>query len=509
MNLSNNRIVKNTIFLYLRSILILTISLYSTRVLLHTLGVDDFGLYNLVAGFVSMFGFLNLAMVNSVQRYMNYALGKGDVTYFDQVFKTSLFIQVLLSLIIFILLETIGVWFINYGMQVPKARILAANVVFQFSTLSFLVKILQVPFTSVIVSYEKMDFFAIQGIVESVLLLFVIYILSIIPADNLISYSALITVVSIFIFFLNFLYSRKIYSMMHVKFAYDRAILKEMFSFSIWNLFGSLSGVLKSQGINILFNAFFSLVVNAARGVSYQVLSGVTALICNFQTAIKPQLIQSYAEGDTHRYFSLVFSGSKITFYLMWIIVLPLILCVDNILMVWLGEGSVPEYTAKFTIIILLTGLVDSYATTLSLAMYAIGNIKTYQIVVSLIIMSILPISYIFLKMGSGPAAPLYISLFISIIAQFVRVAVWRNLIHFRVSDYVKQVISPTIVVSLVTYLISRFLVDLMSFNNNYVTIIITVLITLFINLILIYLFGLNTEERKTTIKVFVNFLRR
>lgn len=497
LKVENKRIIRNTVFLYIRSILILLISLYTSRVLLQTLGVDDFGLYNVVAGFTAMFGFLNTSMVNSIQRYMNYAIGINSDEYFDRVFRISLLIQFFLSLLILVLLETLGTWFLNSIMDIPSDRVLAANIVFQFTILSFLFKILQVPFTATIVSCEKMDFFAIQGLVEVVMLLAVIYIIRIIPIDSLSAYSCLISIVSLFIFFLNMIYVKRIYPRLRFRFLYDYNLMKEMFSFSGWNLLGSLSGVLKSQGINILFNMFFSLVVNAARGISYQVLSGVTALIGNFQTAIKPQLIQSYAEGNLKRYFSFVFTGSKISYYLMWILALPIILSINQILTVWLGSGNVPDHTASFTIIILMTGIIDTYASVISLAIYAIGNIRTYQTVVSLIIIAIIPISYLMLKIGATPEFVMYISLILSIIAQVSRILIWRSLIEFKISQYLSEVILPTLFVSIVSFVLTRFIVFQISVENNCLYILYVIIISLFVNCPLIYLYGLSSVEKE------------
>lgn len=496
---SNKLILKNTIYLYARSILILLLSLYTSRVLLHALGVDDYGLYSVIGGVVAMFGFLNSAMVNAIQRYMNFALGKSDEDYLSKVFYSSLLIQIIISLIILICAEGIGVWFVNKKMNIPTERLTAANIVYQLSILSFIVKIFQAPFTSIIVSYEKMNFFAIQGVLEAVLLLVIIFLLDVLPGDPLILYALLLCGVSAIIFSLNVIYAKKVYRRMTFHISVEKSIVKDMLSFSGWNLLGSFSGVLKSQGINVLLNMFFNVAINAARGIAYQVLSGVMTMIGNFQTAIKPQLIQSYAEGNLNRYFSLVFKGSKITYFLMWIFVLPLVLAINQVLTIWLGDGAVPDYSAVFTILVLLTGLIDSYATTISLAIYAIGNIKYYQIVVSAIIISILPISYLCLRNGAAPESTMYISLMISIVAQIVRVIIWRTLINFSLLKYLKAVVLPTIFVSVISYFICRALIEQMTFITNNISYVISVvLLSLSVNFLLITFVGLNKEERQS-----------
>ena len=438
-------------------------------------------------------------MVNGIQRYMNFALGRADAKYFSDVFSASFVIQMIISIVLLALAEGIGVWFINNKMNIPPDRIHAANVIYQLSIVSFVVKVFQIPFTSVIVSYEKMDFFAIQGVLESILLLAIIYFLKVFSGDKLIVYAVLLCGVSVVIFALNMFYAKRTYKDMALHIHPEKTVIKEMLNFSGWNLCGSFAGVLKSQGINVLLNMFFSVSINAARGIAYQVLSGVMAMIGNFQTAIKPQLIQSYAEGNIQRYFSLVYKGSKITYYLMWILVLPLILSVNQILTLWLGAGAVPEYTALFTVLVLLTGLVDSYATTISLAFYAIGDIKWYQIIVSSIIISILPISYICLNKGASPASTMYISLIVSVIAQIVRIVIWRTLINFSVLQYLKCVVLPTLGVSCVSYVVCRVLVTQMAFiTHDLLYIVIVTLLTLCVNLPLIAYLGLNKDERQS-----------
>ena len=506
---SNKLIFKNTIFLYARSVLILLLSLYTSRVLLHTLGVEDYGLYNVIAGFVAMFGFLNSAMVNSIQRFMNFALGKNDDRYFTEVFESSILIQFIVAVLIVVLAETIGLWFVKSKMNIPVGSVYTAHVIYQFAIFTFVIKIIQVPFTSIIVSHERMSFFALQGILEAVLLLLIIYIVSVLPGEVLISYAVLLFVVTIMIFALNVIYAKRVYRRMTFRLMFDELTMKEMMSFTGWNLLGSFSGVLKSQGINVLLNMFFNVVVNAARGIAYQVLSGVMAMIGNFQMSIKPQLIQSYAEGNEDRYFSLVYNGSKITFYLMWILVLPLILSIDQVLDLWLGAGSIPEYTAMFTVLVLLSGLVDSYATTISLAIYAIGNIKWYQIIVSLIIIAILPISYFMLKNGAAPQSAMYVSLAVSVFAQVIRVVIWRSLIKFPLKDYLQKVICPTVSVSILSYFICRMVSGWMSgVQSDFLYLVLMITLTVVVNCLIILFCGFKASERKSFYNWAVNKIK-
>ena len=493
-------IFKNTIFLYLRAMMILLISLYSSRILLRTLGIDDYGLYNVVAGFVSMLGVVNAVMVNSIQRFLNTALGEKDELKYEKIFSNAIIIQCSIALLILVFAETVGLWFLNNRLNIPTPRHYAAGVVYHLAIASFIIKVLQAPFCAIVISREKMLFFAIQGVVESILLLGIVFVVNLVNYDKLVIYAILLLFVSIVIFLMNTIFAKISYPQLRLRLQCCVYDLKKMLGFAGWNLFGSVSGVLKSQGINMLLNMFFSVAVNAARGIAYQVLGAVLGMIGNFQTALNPQLIQSYAEKNYEQYKRLLYAGSKISFCLMWIISLPLILSMNQVLSVWIGADFIPEYTALFTKIVLLTGLVDSLSSMIATGVYAIGRMRNYQVIISFVILLILPISYIVLKRGGAPEMAMYISLGISIIAQLVRVIIWARMTGNSVIGYLRHITIPLLVVVVASYIPCRFIVDMLCIGNNIVFIITTITITVVVNLIVMYLFGITAAER-----VFIN----
>ena len=496
--MSNSKLIfKNTILLYIRAIMILVISLYTSRVLLHALGVDDFGLYNVVAGFVSMFGFLNTIMVNSIQRFLNIALGKKNEDEYESVFCNALIAQIILAVIILLLTETIGFWFISNQLNIPPDRRNAAEFVYHFVIISFVIKVLQTPFTAIVISKERMSFYSIQGVVEVVLLLAVAFAVDHTNFDGLKLYAVLLTIIALVVFGMNVIFARISYPQLRIRRTENIGLLKKIMNFAGWNLFGSISSLFKSQGINILLNIFFTTSVNAARGLAFQVLGGVSSMVGNFQTALNPQLIQSYAENNHRKYENLVCIGSKISFFLMWYMVLPLVMSINQVLAIWLGSEYIPEYTAIFTKIILFTGLVDSLASIVSTGVYAVGKMKVYQVVVSIIILSIIPISYILLRLGYAPESTMYVSLFVSIVAQCVRVIIWTKLSHCSIKNYLLNVVVHLIAVAVLSYgIVKMCVVHTFRFDNNWLYVLSVVLLTVIVNTACMYVFGINQKER-------------
>ncbi|MBR2629780.1 MAG: hypothetical protein IKD24_08865 [Alistipes sp.] len=508
--MANNKLIfKNTIFLYLRAMMILLISLYSSRVLLRTLGIDDYGLYNVVAGFVSMLGVVNTVMVNSIQRFLNTALGEKDELKYNKIFSNAIIIQSGIALLILFFAETVGLWFLNNKLNIPLTRHYAAEVVYHLVVVSFVIKVLQAPFCAIVISRERMLFFAIQGVVESILLLGIVFVVDFVSYDKLIIYAILLLLVSIVVFIMNTIFARISYPSLQLSTKYCVYDLKKMLGFAGWNLFGSISGVLKSQGINMLLNMFFSVAVNAARGIAYQVLGAVLGMIGNFQTALNPQLIQSYAEKNYEQYKRLLYAGSKISFCLMWIISLPLILSMNQVLAVWIGEEFVPEYTALFTRIVLLTGLVDSLSSMIATGVYATGRMRNYQVITSLIILLILPISYIALKRGGAPEVAMYISLMVSIVAQIVRVVIWARMTGNSVMEYVYYIVLPLLLVVVTSYIPCHFLVNRLYVNSCILFVAITIVFTVVVNLVAIYMFGVTKTEREFINNKILLFLKR
>ncbi len=323
---NNKRIAKNTMFLYVRMFFIMAVSLYTSRVVLSTLGVDDFGIYNVVGGVVSMFGFLNGALAVCTQRYLNYELGRGDANRLQKVFITSLTIHALISIIVVILAETIGLWFLYNKMTIPDARMNAAFWVYQFSIITTVVLMMSVPYNAAIIAHEKMSAFAYISVLEVILRLAIVFLLQIGNFDRLIFYAFLMLVVQMSIRVIYGLYCNKHFCETKFRMLWDGTLFREMLGFSGWSIFGNLAGVASTQGLNILLNMFFNPIVNAARGISVQVQNALMQFSVNFQTAMNPQITKSYATGDYNYMHGLIYRSSKFTFFLLYLFSLPIIL---------------------------------------------------------------------------------------------------------------------------------------------------------------------------------------
>lgn len=499
---SDKRISRNTISLYIRSILILVVSLYTSRVLLSELGQVDFGVYNVVAGFVMLFTFMNTAMVNSIQRFLNYSLGNNDNNGFIRTFRSSLLIQILFVVILIILLETVGLWYVKNKLNVPTDRYTAALFLYHLSVVTFTIKILQAPFSAVIISKEKMSFYAVQGILESTFLLLIAFCLNYSNSDKLKLYAVLLAVVAFVIFVMNIIYVHRIDNKIKFIPIWEKQDFKALMSFSGWSVFGSVSTIAKSQGLNLILNFFFDVLVNASRGISSQVFSGISTFVANFQTAFKPQLIQSYAEGNFNRYKQLTFLGTKISVYIMWFFTLPIILSINPLLSLWLGDGNVPVYAASFTVIALLTGVVDAYASPIAMAVSATGNIKNFQILVSIFKLLIIPIAIYLCNSGYSPEIILIVGLLLDIIAIFIRLLVWRRVYEVNLYDYLKSVFLPTTFVILITYILSNSIISKLPPINSVMLIFLIVILSLIVNAISVLYIGMSRSERANLIKV-------
>ena len=414
-NENTKLIAKNTMLLYFRMFLTLGVSLYTSRVVLNTLGVEDFGIYNVVGGVVMMFSFLNSSMASATQRFLSFELGKNDLIQLKKVFSMSVNIHVIIALAIFILAETIGLWFLNTKLVIPAERLYAANWVYQFSILSFMVTILSVPYNAIIIANERMKVYAYVSIIEVILKLIILYILVWFGFDKLKLYAILVFFVSAIIWLIYKTYCNSNFSESKYQYYWDKPLFSTLMNYAGWNLFGNLAVVTMVQGINIMLNLFFGPIVNAARGIAYQVNGAVNSFVINFQMAMNPQIVKSYASGDLKYMHKIIFQGAKYSFFLLFILSLPILLETELILKIWLK--NVPEHTIIFTRLAIINVLIDSISGPLMTAAQATGNIKKYQAIVGGLLLLILPISYLFLIMGYPPEITLYISISISIIA--------------------------------------------------------------------------------------------
>lgn len=438
-NIKNKRIAKNTLLLYFRMLLTMAVSLYTSRVILQTLGVEDYGIYNVVGGVVTMFTFINSAMSNATMRFMAFELGRGDKEKLHQVFCTSMGIHALISLIILVLAETVGLWFLNTHMVIPETRMDAAHWVFQLSVLSTIVMMMSVPYNASIIAHEKMSAFAYISVLEVILKLAIVYMLVIFDIDKLKLYAVLIFCVQLLIRIIYGRYCSRHFAECHYKPIYDKPLFKEMAGFAGWSLFGNLAAVAFTQGVNILLNMFFGPVVNAARAVAVQVQNAIQGFVANFQMALNPQITKTYASGEQEQMHRLVFASGRYSFFLLFFLSLPIIIEINPILSVWLG--TVPEYTASFIRLTLCIMMVDALANPLMIAAQATGRIKIYQVVVGGIQLLIVPISYLVLKLGGQPEMVFIIHFLIVIVAQISRLIMIRLMINFSLKGYICNVL--------------------------------------------------------------------
>jgi O-antigen/teichoic acid export membrane protein len=488
---SNARIAQNTVFLFVRMGITMIVTLYSSRLLLQVLGESDFGIFNVVGGVIAMMSFFNTAMTLGFQRYLNISLGKNDSDGYHAVFRAALAIQIVLGIIVLTILETVGLWFLHSKMIIPEDRVLGANIVFQASVTIFLLNILKAPLVAIVISHEKMDQYAYVSIIDVGLKLLTILLVPVFDNDNLIVYSVLLIIEDIIILITYIYVDIRIDKMLTFRPQFNVNLIKDMFGFSGWNLFGSFAHLAKGQGVNVLLNTFFGPSVNAARGIAFQVSAGVDVFFASFQTAVRPQIMKSFACGNINEMMRLVFFMSRMSFFLMWIITLPLLLNTNFVLHFWLGENF-PQYTCSFSQIVLLTCFVDSLANPISTIVHATGKMKRFQIICSSVIFSILPISYLVLYFGGDPNSALYTSLSVSVLVQIVRLILIKDVIDFSIKRYCIKVLLPCFRVVVISLPLPLF-VKMLNISDWVV-----IFISLLAAILSCFFLGMTTNERKT-----------
>ena len=442
---NNKRIAKNTLLLYFRMLFMMGISLYTSRVVLNTLGVEDYGIYNVVGGIVAMFGFINGSMSSATQRYITFALGKGDKNRLQTVFSTTLQIHTLIAGIIVLLGETIGLWFLYNKMQIPADRMDAAFWVLQASIISAVVMIVSVPYNADIVAHEKMSAFAYISILEAVLKLVIVYMLVVFSYDKLILYAFLLLAVQILIRFCYSIYCNQHFEETRYKHVWDKALFKEMTGFAGWSMFGNLAAVLFGQGLNMLLNVFFGPVVNAARGVAVQVQNAIQQFVGNFQMALNPQITKTYATGELSDMHKLMFRSARFSFFLLFFLSLPVLFETNFILTIWLK--TVPEHTVTFLRIMICTSLIYTLSNPLIVANQATGKVRKYQAICGTILLMILPVSYICLRLGCPAYSVFIVHFMMESLTQLVRMFLLRPLIGIKIRDYFTHIYGQVIIV--------------------------------------------------------------
>ncbi|MBR3443785.1 MAG: lipopolysaccharide biosynthesis protein [Bacteroidaceae bacterium] len=447
----NKRIAKNTLFLYARMLLIMLVGLYTVRVVLDILGAEDYGIYNVVGGVIAMFSFLTNSMVSASQRYFAYYIGKQNQERLSQYFVITCLCYFSIGLIVLILAESIGLWFVMNKLTIPEERMHAALVVYQCSIFNFVLRLLVIPHQSFIIAKERMNIYAYISIVEVILQLLIVYMLNVIEYDHLEVYGVLHCITGLIISGWYIFYSRYNFKETKLYKYFNRTQFFDLLSYSGWNLLGVFSAVCRSQGINILLNMFFTPAVNAARAVAYQINSAVTTFANNFFTAVKPQITKQFAAGEQNSMMTLIYRSSRFCYFILFFLALPILFEVPILLELWLKD--VPDYTILFARLVIINAMIDSLGHPLMTAIQATGRIRAYQVVTAGLLLLNLPLSYIFLKMGYPPQTTMIISIGVSIVAQLSRLVFANKMISMNITSYIREVLGPVTVVTLLSAL--------------------------------------------------------
>lgn len=437
---SNKRIVKNTLFLYVRMLLSMGVSLYTSRIVLQLLGISDYGLYNVVGGVVAFLGILKSLMSTGTQRFLTYEMGKGATPMrLSLVFSTSFNIFMLIGLLILIFGETVGLWFINTHLVIPDNRLHAANVVYQITLLSMLVSLIQLPFSAAILAHERMDIYGYVGLAEPILKLVLVFIMPFLLFDKLIVFAVINLVVCIIITSLFFHACRNKFAECRFSVRTDRTLFRNMLSFTSWNLLESLSNIMSSQGLDILLNMFFGTTVNASRAVAMQVKNSVHGFATNFLVAMFPQITKNYAAGDYEAYYKLMIRGAKFSFIILAVLMIPLFIYTDYLLSLWLGVY--PEEAGGFARLILLSLIVSMVSEPLYTGIQATGKIKKYQIITSSLMLLNIPVCYILFKCGASAYMAFIVNLFFSSLLVLCRLFFISKATDFPTLEYIKAIV--------------------------------------------------------------------
>jgi len=489
---NTTRIAKNTLMLYFRQIVIMLVSLYTVRVVLEILGVEDFGIYNVVGGVVILFTFLNTALTHATQRFLNFALGRSDTEQVRNIYSVSLVIHTLVAVLFVVLAQTIGLWIFHTWLNIPYERQTAAFVVYQISVVTAVIGVLQIPYRATIIAYEKMSFFAIIGVIDAVLRLSVVFLLQVIQFDQLLVYVFFVCITGIIILLIHKMYCNITFETARFRYCNDKRLFKHLLGFSGWSIFGGMANIGRDYGANILMNIFHGVKVNAAMGIAMQVNFAVYYFVSNFQTAFNPQIVKSYSVNDYAYFMQLIFRTAKVSFCLLFFFVLPLYINANFVLQIWLD--NVPEYSVRFTQLILLFSLIETILSPLRMSIQATGDIKRYQLIVSCFIFANLPLSLFFLWLGFSPVTVLFIRVVLNGITLVWHMFFLRGRIKFPVFDFFREVIVPMFMIVGISGFVTVYTRNL--FVTDWNRLISSCVISSISIGFLMYRIGLNKQER-------------
>lgn len=467
------------------------VSLFTSRVILQALGVEDFGIYNVVGGIVSMLAFFNSSMATSTQRFLNYEMGKGS-SNLQKVFSNAINAHFVIGIVTVILLETFGLWFVNNKLNIPHEQLHAAIWVFHFSVITLFISIIATPYNAAIIANEKMGVYAYYSIFEVVMKLVIVYVLMVLPYNKLILYGFLNLCVSVLMRFLYLRYCKRHFSECIYKWTWDKHQIKGLFSFSGWMLFGCFSDMLSKQGVNILINMFFGPIFNAARAIAVQVQNVVKNFVSNFMTAVRPQIIKSYSANEFNYMYRLVFSASKLSFYLLFVLIIPILLYTEYIFDLWLD--IVPDYSVLFTRLVLIELLISSAYSPIAQINQASGKIKNYQIAISVIFFLDFLLSYILYKLGFPVYSTFVVAIVLSIIGLLVRVVILKKENNFPARHYIFKIMLPLFPVALIAMVVPYLMYRWMPIN--FLSVVLNCVVGLFCSCLAIWYLGLDKTEK-------------
>lgn len=490
---NNKRIAKNTLLLYVRMLFTMAVSLFTSRVILNTLGVEDYGINNVVGGIVTMFSVLSGSLSSSISRFITFELGKGNIERLKTIFSTGVNIQLGMSVLIIIIAEAVGIWFLNTKMNIPTDRMVAANWVFQCAILTFVLNLLSVPYNAAIIAHEKMSAFAYISVVEVSLKLIIVYMLMISPFDRLETYAVLLLLVGAVIRFIYGYYCKRHFEECTYHFVFDKPVLKEMTGFAGWNFLGNGAYMLNTQGVNILMNLYFGVAVNAARGIATQVDAALKQFVNNFTTAVNPQITKSYAQGDLDYMHKLVCRSAKFSAFLMLFFAVPIILETNTILTIWLK--TVPDYAVIFLQWIIISSFMDTVlANSLVTSMFATGKIKRYQIIVTTVGCLVFPSSWIAFKLGFEPQVGYILYFIIYTILLFVRLYLLKDMVKLPVMMYIREVLYKLAPIIVVGFAIPGILI--LTMDAGWLRLILVCLLSVLVTAASEYFIGLSNKEK-------------
>lgn len=490
----NKRIAKNTLFMGIRMIIVLGITFYSSRVILDALGVTDYGVYNAVASFVAMFLFLKTSLANGIQRFFNFELGKNGTSGSNKVYNTALIIQILLALIIVIPAEIFGTWYLNTKMVIPADRLFAANWVFQSSLFTLVLHILQVPYSAAIAAHERFGFYALMSVLNAVLTLAAAFLIPYLGGDKLIIYGFLIAAIAAIDILVYIIYAKKNFEEIKIKRTFEKELFKGMLSFSGWNIFGTFGHMLKYQGTSLVLNLFFGPLINAAYGIANQVNSGLQGFVNNITTPVRPQVMKSYAQGRIDRTLNLTYTISKATCLFLLLMSLPVMLEIDFILDIWLGN-NIPPHTATIIILIIIDSYLNNLNSCTSGVVHASGIMKAYQLSGGLISLSTIIFIYLGLYLFKIPEIAFVIIIILDCIRQLVAIVILKKIVpEFSYKAYTEKVLYPFIKVAAIGIIIPLLVQGYM--HPGLIRFITVSIISLLSVGICIYFFGINKAEK-------------